>query len=207
MKDSYATIIITVAIAILAYFNKSQLCSLDGHFQRSESIKESIHNGSLISNINNYSERNEEIIHQSQKQDQRKFYQDHFSKYFNVRLTHELITDESIQDLVDAHDIYRHEVYLNAKQSYDTMAEVFGPYIEDFLRDDRRFYVAFCGPEKGYGVFAAVDILKDSYIGEYTGMLTNKSANTDYAWTVKWKQTYYSMLRGKSKMSTANLLT
>ncbi len=189
MKDSFTTILIS-AIAILAYFYQSQLYALeslkksvetlDGLYQRSGNFK----NESLTGNLSDNHTKDEGISHPKLKHKERRFYHEDFPKYFNVRVTHELKTDESIKDLIDAKDIFQGEVYLKSKAYYDTMIEIFGPFIEDFPQDDRRFYVAFCSPEKGYGAFAAVDIPKNAYIGEYTGIVTNKTSNTDYAWSV-----------------------
>jgi hypothetical protein len=122
--------------------------------------------------------------HPNLKHKPRKFFHEDYEEYFNVFVTHELITDESIKALVDANDIYQEEEYKKHKDYYDELADTYGLYLDKTGKNDRRIYVAFCGPQKGFGTFATVDLPKGAFLMEYTGILTNNSANTDYAWTV-----------------------
>jgi hypothetical protein len=43
-------------------------------------------------------------------------------------------------------------------------------------------YVRYASEEMGFGLFAAQPLTKGTPIGIYTGILTNRTVNTDYAW-------------------------
>lgn len=92
--------------------------------------------------------------------------------------------DDIIKDILDNHDILDDEEYLNDKTYYDKMTRLYGSYIEQGGENDRRFSCRYSGQEKGYGIYADFDIQKDSVIGVYTGVITNQTANKDYAWVV-----------------------
>lgn len=167
-------------LAIAVYHYRSQFPFLKDIALKTETIK----NQDLISKFCEYHTQDKGITHMNPKHKPRKFYHEDYEQYFNVFVTHKLITDESIKHLLDAHDIYQDEFYLKEKQYYDELVNFYGLYLEKGTKNDRRVYVAFVGPQKGYGAFAGVDIPKGAFIGEYTGILTNNTANTDYAWTV-----------------------
>ena len=99
--------------------------------------------------------------------------------------TIELAIEElTIALMQDRFDIYQEEEYKKHKDYYDDLANTYGLYLDMPNKKDRRMYVAFCGIQKGYGAFANVDLPKGAFVAEYTGILTNNSANTDYSWTV-----------------------
>jgi SET domain-containing protein len=110
----------------------------------------------------------------------RKFYKEDFSKYFLVDNIENSILDPEIASFVENHDVTKDQQFSAAhiKSSLD----LFSPYLEKGFAHDRRLFVALVSPEMGYGVFADVFIPAEAIIGEYTGVITNKSANTDYAW-------------------------
>lgn len=108
-------------------------------------------------------------------------------KYLNVEYVDRVkIIDPKLEKLLSSHSIEndkQHEVAVH--NEYDLL---YCGYIQRGFGSDRRFYVAYTGSElKGYGVFAAVEILPGQVIGEYTGVLTDDVSNTDYQWTY-----YYS---------------
>lgn len=76
------------------------------------------------------------------------------------------------------------DLYRNDKIYYDKNSRLYGPYIEQGGENDRRFYCQYAGKEKGYGIYADLDIQKGTVIGVYTGIITNETANKDYAWIV-----------------------
>lgn len=86
--------------------------------------------------------------------------------------------------MLDNHSVFDDDVYVNAKAYYDKNMLLYGPYIEMGGVNDRRFYCQYTGTGKGYGIYADVNIQKGTVIGVYTGVITNSSANKDYAWLV-----------------------
>jgi hypothetical protein len=177
MIDSLKTIFVAL-LAIGAYHFRSEFGIFD---QKSDSLQ----NPALVSKFGQYYTEDHGVEYVSPNHKPRKFYYEDYEKYFNVFVIHQQITDESIKEFLDAHDIYQDEEYLKDKNHYDALANDFGLYIDKGGENDRRMYVAYAGHQKHYGVFAAVDIPKGSFIGEYAGILTNNSANTDYAWEVR----------------------
>jgi len=76
-------------------------------------------------------------------------------------------------------------------------ADYYKPVIERGLKVDERFFVRKINDKKGYGLFAAVDILPEDVIGVYTGIIqaTDAEKGKKYEW-------YYSTIpdREKEKM-------
>ncbi len=93
-----------------------------------------------------------------------------------------LTTDDSLKEILDNHNVFDDEEYLKDKTYYDEMTGLYRWYIEQGGENDRRFSCRYAGREKGYGIFADLDIQKDSVIGVYTGLISNQSDNTDYTW-------------------------
>ena len=122
------------------------------------------------------------MINSAKKTNERKkFFQKDFPKYFGVEhLQHSLI-DPDVLPLIEKHDITQDPQY--AQINVQRRIDLHGYYLErGGIPDDRRVYVAYASPEMGFGVFANVYIPAWSIIAEYTGVITNKFANTDYAW-------------------------
>lgn len=115
-----------------------------------------------------------------QMQTRRKFYQEDLPKFFLVEHLHDSFIDPDIQPLLENYDITTDPEY--SDEAVKRRIEVYGPYLDRGFAEDRRLYVALSSPEIGYGAFADVFIPAWTIIGEYTGMITNKRANTDYAW-------------------------
>lgn len=117
----------------------------------------------------------------SEKVEQRrKFYQEDLSRYFAVENLENSVVDPHILPLLENYDISQDPEY--SHERVKGRIELYGPYLERGLADDRRFYVALSSPEMGYGLFADLYIPAWSIVGEYTGIITDKHANLDYAW-------------------------
>ena len=190
MTDQLKTIIVVI-LAIVAYHYRSTIGLIDDLVHKGGTVK----NQEIIAKFGDYYTEDGGVTYENPRHKPRKFYHEDYESYFSVFVPDQLITDESIKALVDAHDIYQDKEYLNDPLYYDDLARIYGLYIENGGNNDRRLYVSYVGPGKGYGAFAAVDLSKGSFIGEYTGILTNNSANTDYAWTVIYfiyKYQYFS---------------
>ena len=179
MIDNLKTILVAL-LAIGAYHYRSEFGIIDQ--SHSSSVK--TQNPVLVSKFGQYYTEDQGIEYENPNHKPRKFYYEDYEKYFNVFVVHQQITDESIKGFLDAHDVYQEKEYLKDKERFDELADTYGLYIEKGGQNDRRIYAAYAGHQKHYGIFAAVDIPKGSFIGEYTGVLTNNSANTDYAWEV-----------------------
>ena len=116
--------------------------------------------------------------------ERRKFYQDDLSKYFLVEYLHKSLVDPEIASALEKYDIKTDPEYDD--DSNERRIELHSHYLDHGCIDDRRIYAALISPERGYGAFADVYIPPWTIIGEYTGVITNKKFNTDYAWN------YYS---------------
>ena len=110
----------------------------------------------------------------------RKFYKDDFNKFFMVEYIENSLLDPEIATFVENHDLTRDEQFTDPKIQMNL--ELYAPYLERGFAEDRRLYVALVSGEKGYGAFADVFIPAGAIIGEYTGIISDKFANTDYAW-------------------------
>ncbi len=119
----------------------------------------------------------------------RKFYQEDLSKYFLVEYLKNSYVDPDISSLVDNHDITQdfHFSDENVKRRIEQHSHFF----ENGFEADRRVYASLVSPEMGYGLFAELFIPAWTIIGEYTGVITNKTLNTDYAWI------YHSKVKDK----------
>ncbi|KAI9336620.1 hypothetical protein DFJ73DRAFT_850057 [Zopfochytrium polystomum] len=102
--------------------------------------------------------------------------------HFNVEPVHHVVVDPAIAHHLAGHDIYSDARYTDDPEYRDDLAENWSWVIDDGLADDDRFAIRWISPEKGYGLFAEVDIPAWSPIGPYTGALTNAS-RTDYGWS------------------------
>jgi SET domain-containing protein len=110
----------------------------------------------------------------------RKFYQEDLSKYFLVEYLQNSVVDPSILQLLDNYDITQDPAF--SDKNVKRRVELHSHFFDHGFPEDRRVYAALCSPEMGYGAFADVYIPAWTVIGEYTGIITDKSANTDYAW-------------------------
>lgn len=110
----------------------------------------------------------------------RKFYQEDLSKYFLVEYLQNSIVDPDILELLDNHDITKDPEYSN--KNVQRRIELHSHFLDHGFKEDRRVYVSLISQEMGYGAFADVYIPAWTIIGEYTGFITTKNRNTDYAW-------------------------
>ena len=90
-----------------------------------------------------------------------------------------------IQTVLDNHNLFEDKEYLENKDFYDKNIRLYGSYIEQGGEKDQRFHCRYVSAEKGYGIFADFPIQKGSVVGVYTGVITNETANKDYAWVVR----------------------
>lgn len=112
--------------------------------------------------------------------ERRKFYQEDLAKFFAVELLEKSVLDPDIASLIINHDIKTDSQY--SDEQTERRIETYKPYFDRGFKEDRRIYVALSSPEMGYGAFAEVYIPAWTIVGEYTGTITNKKFNTDYAW-------------------------
>ncbi len=110
----------------------------------------------------------------------RKFYQEDLAKYFLVDHLQNSIIAPDLVELLDKYDITKDPAY--SDDMVKTRVELYSPFFERGFAEDRRIYVSLSSPEMGYGAFADVYIPAWTIIGEYTGIITDQNANTDYAW-------------------------
>ena len=110
----------------------------------------------------------------------RKFYQEDLEKFFLVEYLTKSVVDPEILPYLENYDITQDPEYLD--ENNPRRIEIYGPYLQRGFAEDRRIYVSLVSPEMGYGAFAEVYIPAWTVIGEYTGIITNKKFNTDYAW-------------------------
>jgi len=110
----------------------------------------------------------------------RKFYQEDLARYFLVEYVQNSVVDPDLQQILDNHDITKDPEY--ADENVQRRIELHSHYFDHGFPEDRRIYAALCSPEIGYGAFADVYIPAWTIVGEYTGFITTKNRNTDYAW-------------------------
>lgn len=125
--------------------------------------------------------QNSMINSAKKKEVRKKYFPEDFTKYFGVEYLQYTIIDPEILPLLEKHDITKDPQYsqINVQKRID----LHGHYLErGGFPEDRRVYVAYTSPEMGFGVFANVYIPAWTIIAEYTGIITNKFPNTDYAW-------------------------
>ncbi|TPX66461.1 hypothetical protein SpCBS45565_g04429 [Spizellomyces sp. 'palustris'] len=122
----------------------------------------------------------------------RRFYPEDFETWFGLRHTHQLIIPDSLKPYLESHDLTTDEYYIGDKEVYDNYARVFGPILDTYITNDRRFYVQWTGEDKKFGVFTDAYIPPYAFITEYSGMLVNASRSTDYEWH------YYSRIRDEN---------
>ncbi|KAI8851726.1 hypothetical protein BC829DRAFT_386685 [Chytridium lagenaria] len=103
---------------------------------------------------------------------QRSFSQDDFETHFGIYPLQSQMVDPAIAAFLDAHDITNDEMYQKS---------VLSMFLEKGFKDDKRFKIKWISPEKGYGVFAAVNIGATNIVGEYVGVVTNNTIS-DYIW-------------------------
>lgn len=115
------------------------------------------------------------------KEPRKKFFSEHFPKYFGVEHLQQTITDPEVEILLANHDITKDPQY--SQINVERRINLHGHYLErGGFPEDRRVYVAYSSPQTGFGVFANVYIPAWTIVAEYTGIITNKFPNTDYAW-------------------------
>lgn len=111
----------------------------------------------------------------------KKFFQEDFVRYFNVEPLNQPIVEPDLLPVLEKHDITQDPEYsqINVQRRIDLHSY----YLDrGSLPDDRRVYVAYASPELGFGAFANVYIPAWTIVAEYTGVITRKHVNTDYAW-------------------------
>ncbi|KAI8812332.1 hypothetical protein BJ742DRAFT_793767 [Cladochytrium replicatum] len=109
----------------------------------------------------------------------RVFTHDDFETYFGLSVLHTVQVDQVIASYVAQHDTSTDDKDDSADDQH--LAQHLSHIFDRGLRNDKRFYIKYIGPEKGYGLFAAVDITPKSVVALYTGIITNNSIS-DYQW-------------------------
>jgi len=93
--------------------------------------------------------------------------------------------NDFIENLLNGMNILESERYKQDELEYNRREHQYGVLIERGYEYDDRFYIKISSQEVGYGLFAKVDILPNTVIGVYHGILTQVKpnyTNTDYAW-------------------------
>ncbi|KAI8814874.1 hypothetical protein BJ742DRAFT_864834 [Cladochytrium replicatum] len=107
------------------------------------------------------------------------FTHDDFESYFGLSVLHTVQVDPLIAAYVEQHDTSKDE----KEDSPDdqNLAQHWAHIFDRGLPHDKRFYIKYVGPEKGYGLFAAVNVTPKSVVALYSGLITNNSVS-DYQW-------------------------
>lgn len=90
--------------------------------------------------------------------------------------------DPVIADILAAHDIRNDAAYKENIEESQNKERMYGPFIQRGFEGDQRLYIAWTGPERGFGAFAEVGIPTGTPIGIYTGIVTNQSVGSRYSW-------------------------
>ncbi|KAJ1553418.1 hypothetical protein HK405_007981, partial [Cladochytrium tenue] len=102
------------------------------------------------------------------------FTHEHFRTHLGVDYLQRSVIDPAIADLLRAHDPYTDEEFLENKESALRWAQHLAFFLDaGGFPEDSRLFVKYISEEKGYGVFAAVDISDDQPLMDYTGVITN----------------------------------
>ncbi|KAJ3113445.1 hypothetical protein HDU96_003385 [Phlyctochytrium bullatum] len=112
----------------------------------------------------------------------RRFSNSDLESFFTVKYIPRTEVDPAVAPFVEAHDVTTDELYTQDPEAAERWKQSLEWYLEQPVKDDKRFYVKFVSKEKGYGMFAAYDITKNSIISVYSGVLTNNSVS-DYIWS------------------------
>ncbi|KAJ3205419.1 hypothetical protein HDU67_008870, partial [Dinochytrium kinnereticum] len=112
----------------------------------------------------------------------RAFDHDDFASYFGLHLIHVMEVDPVIASFVDEHDVTEDELYTSDAVSSDRWRQALGWMLEGGFPNDRRFDIRYISLEKGYGMFAKVDVGSTQVVSVYAGVLTNNSIS-DYMWS------------------------
>jgi SET domain-containing protein len=110
----------------------------------------------------------------------RKFFVEDLPKYFMVEHLQNSIVDPDIAPFLENYDISQDPEF--SDENVTRRLGLHQHWLDKGFKEDRRIYAALVSKERGYGAFAEVYIPAWTLIGEYTGMITNKHFNTDYAW-------------------------
>jgi SET domain-containing protein len=110
----------------------------------------------------------------------RKFYQEDLEKYFLVEFIKNSIIDPDIVKFLDNYDITADPEF--SDENVQRRVALHRYYFDHGFVDDRRIYAAFISKEMGFGAYADIFIPAWTIVGEYVGVISSKSFNTDYAW-------------------------
>lgn len=105
-----------------------------------------------------------------------------FITQFNVVPVHKVEVDPSVAALLASHKVENDPAYLEDPEHYEDAVRRYSQVVEFGTGSDTRFYVAWTGPERGYGMFPRVPIVAGEPLGVYAGVVTNNSMNSAYAW-------------------------
>ncbi|KAI9025617.1 hypothetical protein DFJ74DRAFT_766953 [Hyaloraphidium curvatum] len=105
-----------------------------------------------------------------------------FERLMGVQQLHATATDPRVAHLLDAHDIRKDKAYTENPEAAEQNAFMYGTWIDRGTSGDERFYVEWTGPQRGYGLFAAVGIPIGTPVGVFGGVVTNASYGSRYSW-------------------------
>ncbi|KAJ3115669.1 hypothetical protein HDU96_000217 [Phlyctochytrium bullatum] len=112
----------------------------------------------------------------------RAFNHSHFETHFGLKYLPKSILDPVIAKYVEAHDLRTDDMYIDDAENIERYLQSLSWYLENPITDDERFEVRFVSQEKGYGLFANMDVGTGNVVVYYTGFITNNSIS-DYSWT------------------------
>ncbi|KAJ1556709.1 hypothetical protein HK096_011157 [Nowakowskiella sp. JEL0078] len=114
------------------------------------------------------------ILESSNKTQQTKrFSHNEFNSHFGISHISISKIDPSIEKYIRSHDLKQDDVYKVSPQHAENFSNLFADILENGIPDD---------DQKGYGLFAKVDIKPKQVVAVYAGLITNNSVS-DYQWT------------------------
>ncbi|KAI9021270.1 hypothetical protein DFJ74DRAFT_120215 [Hyaloraphidium curvatum] len=105
-----------------------------------------------------------------------------FVSLMGVEPIYNTTVDPILADIIAAHDIRNDQSYKDDIEGNEGKEKMYGPFLEQGFEGDERLYIAWTGPERGYGLFASVGIPVGTPIGVYAGVVTNQSVGSRYSW-------------------------
>lgn len=113
----------------------------------------------------------------------RKFFEEDLPRYFNVKILGEPRVEKEFQDVLKRHDIRSDSRFKEQDATISRNIERYKYYMDNYNPNDRRFYAKWAGKGFGYGIYANVPLKANTFLGVYTGVITDFMENTDYTWS------------------------
>lgn len=113
---------------------------------------------------------------------QRRYTYADYLTLLSVDPIYETVVDPLIASTLLNHDVKKDKAYADNPEDNENKAKMYGPFLSRGFKEDERLYIAWTGPERGFGAFASVGIPTGTPIGIYAGVVTNQSVGSRYSW-------------------------